>query len=99
MSPLPYRRGSAGRTSRLAQARRSRRHGGAAESVARGVRPALQTERPKNLRDLPRPEHVERLGELEHPLVIIPDNDPAGMEAATRWWEALTLYQHGMAGE
>ncbi len=34
-------------------------------------------------------EHAERLGNLERPLVIVPNNDPAGIQGAERWREAL----------
>ena len=38
-------------------------------------------------------QHAQRLRDLDRPLVIIPNNDPAGLEGAERWREAI------MAGE
>lgn len=34
-------------------------------------------------------QHAQRLRDLERPLVIIPNNDPAGVEGTERWREAL----------
>jgi DNA primase len=34
-------------------------------------------------------EHAQRLRDLERPLVVIPNNDPAGLEGAERWREAI----------
>jgi len=38
-------------------------------------------------------QHAQRLRDLDRPLMIIPNNDPAGLEGAERWLEAI------MAGE
>jgi DNA primase len=34
-------------------------------------------------------EHARRLRDLDRPLVVIPNNDPAGLEGAERWREAI----------